>query len=256
MCADVPCEVDVEVVRHAYRREGSLTPTEGPLRTIQSYIRHLHHSSEGAPKSTEQEQARDSTKLDVTPTGAEEPITNGLPTEEAAAVTHTETDQNDEEEWASEDSDERTIASVSTARAPSERRKRVRSSKGKAVMKPAGLNKKGRRRSSVSEHTRSSLHVRSRSADTTSPLTSEPERISEIPEDADPRGRSTRPERKNSGFSPQPSIQHRRLESLRQAGHSRDASPSRSIRFADEHPSGTSTPRNGILQNESWSPIN
>ncbi|KAF8551278.1 hypothetical protein OG21DRAFT_1445426 [Imleria badia] len=259
-------EVDVQVVRHAYRREGSPTPADGPLRTARSYIQHhLRRPSEGTLKNANQEQAGDSVQLDVPPAGAElqkEPVTTGSPTEEAATVTHIETEQNDEGEWASEDSGEGTIASSSAVRAKTgERKRRVRSSKGKAALKPAstGLNKRGRRRGSVSEQGRSSPHVHSPSADTTptlSPVTNEPERIPDVTEDADQRGRSTHHERKSSGLSPQPSIRHRRLESLRLGQLSRDASPSRSIRFADEQRSGTSTPRSGVLQNESWLPSN
>ena len=262
MHADGPRKVDVQVVRHAYRREGSPTPADGPLRKARSYIQHhLRHPSEGTPKSVEQERTGDSIEAHVAPAGAEpqkEPVATGLPKEEAATVTHIETDQNDEEDWASEDSGEGTIASSSAARVkPGERRRRVRSSKGKAVVKAAGtgLNKRGRRGSSMSEQSRSSPQVRSPSADTTPtppPLTNEPEQIADVPEDADRRGRSTHHERKSSGLSLQSSIQHRRLESLRLAQHSRDASPSRSIRFADEQRSGTSTPRNGVSQNESW----
>ena len=170
-------------------------------------------------------------------------------------MTHAETEQNDEEEWASEDSGENTISSSSAARAPSERKKRVRSGKGKTGS--AGLNKKGRRRSSTSEQSRSFPPVRASSSDTPPPpppVANEPERSPDVPEDVDRRGRSTHHARKSSSLSPRPSIviQHRRLESLRLAQHSRDASPSRSIRFADEQWSGTSTPRSGMLQNEPW----
>ena len=249
--ADVSCKVDVEVVRHAYAREGSHTLMGGPLQTARSYMHRSHRSSEGPPKSAEQ-------AGDGIPAGTElqkGTPTTGVPTEEAATVTQAEGEQ-DDEGWASEDSGYGTISTSSAVRVPGARRKRVRLSRGKPA--GAGLNKKGRRRSSASEHGRSSSHARSPSSDTTPAvsLANEPERAPDAREDTDPRGRSTHHERKSSGLSSHPSIQHRRLESLRLSQHSRDASPSRSIRFADEHPSGTSTPRNGMLQNESWLPNN
>ncbi|KAF8125710.1 Sodium/hydrogen exchanger family-domain-containing protein [Boletus edulis] len=224
-------------IRHAYRREGS-APTDGPLQTARSYIRHLRHASEGTSKNTEQ--TGDSTEPDVSPAGAEmqkDPII----TERAAAVTHTEGEPNDEEAWASEDNGKSTIAGPSAVRAPGERKKRVRSSKGKGVVKPAatGPHKKTRRRSSVSEQGRPSFRVRSPSLDATSPgMVNEPERTPDAPEDADRRGRSAQHAHERKSLSP------------RLARNAREASPSRSIRFADEHQPSTSTPRNSVIQNQ------
>ncbi|KAH0831869.1 Sodium/hydrogen exchanger family-domain-containing protein [Lanmaoa asiatica] len=249
-------EVDVEIIRHAYASEGSPAPMGGFLRTAGSYIHHRRRASGGTAKSAEQ--TRD-IEHDVSLAGAELPkesLTTAVSTEEAATVTQTEGELDNEEGWASEDSVDGTI--VSSSAAQDERRRRVRSSKAKATVKPtagAGQNKKGRRRSSASEQGRYSLHTRSLSSDTTptlSPVENEPERAQDVLEDIDRRGRSTHHERKSSGLSHHPSIQHRRLESLKLAQRSRDASPTRSIRFADEHRSGTSTPRSGVLQNESW----
>ncbi|KAG9315963.1 Sodium/hydrogen exchanger family-domain-containing protein [Chiua virens] len=102
---------------------------------------------------------------------------------------------------------------------------------------------------STSEKSTSSQLSTSTSA-TLVPMGNEPD----IPEeDVDQRGRSAFHERKSSRLSSRPSFHHRRLESLL-SDHSRDVSPSRSIRFADEPRSGTSTPRNGVLQNESSPP--
>ena len=229
-----------------------------PLQTARSHIHRFCHSSEGTPKSAEQ--AEDGIELDISSAGAElqkDTPTTWVPIEEAVSVTQAEGELNDDEGWASEGSEDGTISSSSVARTPGRRRKRVRSSKGKALVKPAGagLNKKGRRRLSASEHGHFSPHARSPSSDATptlSPVANEPERTPDTPEDANQRGRSTHHERKSSGLSSHPSIQHRRLESLRLSLHSRDVSPARSIRFADEHRSGTNTPRNGLLQNESW----
>jgi NhaP-type Na+/H+ or K+/H+ antiporter len=255
-------EVDVEVVHHAYTREGSQGPMRGPLQTARSHIHRFRHPSEGTPKIAEQ--AGDGIELDASSAGAElqkDTPTTWVLTEEPATVTQAEGEPNDEQGWASEDSEDGTISSSSVVRAPGRRRKRVRSSKGNALVKPAGarLNKKGRRRSSASEHGHFSPHAHSPSSDTTptmSPVANEPERAPDTSEDPDRRGRSAHHERKSSGLSSHPSIQHRRLESLRLSLHSRDASPARSIRFADEHRSGTNTPRNGLLQNESWLPSN
>ena len=266
MRADVPCKVDVEVVRHAYTRQDSHASIGEPLRTARTFIRHLRHPSEGTPKGAEQDGK--GIELGASPAGAEsqkEPVTIGVPTEEAATLTQAGYKPSDEEGWVSEDSGNGTISSSSAAQAPAGRRKRVRSSKAKVVVKPAGagLNKRGRRRSSASEHGRSSPHVRSTYSDlgsdttpTLSPTANVQGRIQDMPEDADQRGRSPDHERKGSAHSSHPSIRHRRLESLRLTRHSRDASPARSIRFADENRSGTSTPRNGVLQNESCLPSN
>ena len=225
------------------------------MRTARSYVHHLRHASEGTTNNAEQ--AREGVEHDVPLTGFElqkESVTIKVPTEEVPIVTHTEGKLNDEEGWASEDSTGSTIASSSVVPG---RKKRVRSSKGKAVVKPvgAGLNKKGRRRSSVNEQGRSSPHPSSDTTPALSPVANEPERAQGVPEDVDQRGRSARPERRSSGLSARPSVQHRRLESLRLAQHTRDASPTRSIRFADEPRSGTNTPRNSMLQNETSSPI-
>lgn len=180
--------------------------------------------------------------------------TTGVLTEEAATVTHVGGEPDDEEGWISEDNGDATITHSSTT--PGKRRKHVRSSKGKAVVKisSTGLGEKGRWRLSASEQDCSSPQACSPTSDTTralSPVTSEPEQVQDINQEVERRGRSIHHERKGSNLSSRPSIHHRRLESLKLAQHSRDASPSRSIRFADEHPSGTSTPRNGALPNES-----
>ncbi|KAI9568563.1 Sodium/hydrogen exchanger family-domain-containing protein [Boletus coccyginus] len=224
-------EVDVEVVHHAYTRQDSHASMGEPLRTARAFIRHLRHPSEGTPKGAEQ--VEEGIELGASLAGAEpqkEPITTGVPTEEATTLTQAECKPSDEEGWVSEDSGNGTMSGSSAARAPAGRRKRVRSSKAKATVKPAaGLNKSGRRRSSASEHGRFFPHVRSTS-DTTptlSPTTNERERVQDMPEVAYQRGRSSDHERKSSSHSSHPSIHHRRLESLRLAHRSRDASPAR-----------------------------
>lgn len=255
MLADVSCKVDVEIVHHAHPREGSPAPMRNPLRTVSSYIHHLHRTSESTPESVEQ--PREGIQHAVVLGGAErqmEPVATEISTEEAATVTHAEGERDNEEGWVSEDTGDGAIASSSVAQG--ERRKRVRSSKHKAAAQPpsTGLDEEGRRRLSASDQGYVSSHVSSPSSDTMpslSPVTSEPEQAQDVPQDVERRGRSKHHERKGSNFSPRSSIQHRRLESLRLVQHARDASPSRSIRFADEHRSGTSTPRNGVLPNES-----
>lgn len=252
MRADVPCKVEVEIVRHAYAREGSPTPIGGPLQTASSYIYHLRHPSEGTPGSAEQ--AGKGVELDVSLAGAElqrESLATKVSAEEPAAVVHAEGELN----GVSEDIGDGIVTSSSAVL--DGRRKRVSSSKSKDVAIPvgAGLNEKGLRRLSASEQGYFSPRVFSSSPGTTPtlpPVTDESEeaQAQDGPEDVDRRGRSTFNERKSSYVSSHPSIQHRRLESLRLAQHSREASPSRSIRFVDEPRSSTNTPHNGVLQND------
>ena len=247
-------EVDVETVRHANAREGSPTRLGRPLRTARSHIRRPRQASDGT--SNNAEQGEEDGEHDVALSGAGHQKAASIfevSTEEATTRTHAEGELDDEEGWASEDSGNGTVTSSSAV----PKKKRGRSSKGKAVVKPlTGLHKKGRRRSSTSEHGRPSLQLFSDATPTLPPVATELERGLDGPEDVDRRGRTAQFERRGSGLSPRPSVQHRRLESLRVTQHSRDASPARSIRFADEpRSSGTSTPRNGMLQNETSSPI-
>lgn len=182
-----------------------------------------------------------------------EPATQS-PTENAATMTHAEGEPTDEEGWASEESGDGT--SVSSSAVPGWK-KRVRLSRGKVATKStsAGVHKKGRRRSSANERGHSSSQPASDSAAMPSPVANEPEQAQDAPEDLDRRGRSTHLDRRPSGISPRSSILHRRLESLKLAQHAREASPARSIRFADEPRSGSITPHNGWFQNETSSPI-
>ncbi|KAG8214423.1 Sodium/hydrogen exchanger family-domain-containing protein [Butyriboletus roseoflavus] len=249
-------DVDVEIIRHAYARDGSPSPIGDLLQTASSYIHHLRHASEGTLGSAGQ--AGEGIEHDVSLAGAEpqkETLTTEVSAKEVGAAVNQEHEPNDEG-WASEDTGDGMVTSSSAV--PNERRKRVRLSKGKAMAMPAGAgpNENGLRRMSASEQGYFSPHVFSSSPDTTptlSPVTNESERTQtqDVPEDVDRRGRSTFHERKGSYLSSHPSIQHRRLESLKLAQRSREASPSRSIRFVDEHRSGTTTPRNGALQNDS-----
>lgn len=226
------------------------------MRTVRSYVHHLRHASQGTPNNAEK--TREGAEHAVSTPGAQlqtESATSEALPREASTVVHAEGEPSDEEGWASEDSVDGRITNSS---AEPERKKRVRLNKGKAVVKPAGSasSKKGRRRSSTNEQGRPSPQPSSETTPTVFPVANEPERAQDTPENVVQRGRSTHPERRSNGLSPRPSIQHRRLESLRLAQHVRDASPARSIRFADDPRSGTNTPRNGVLQNETSSPIN
>jgi len=70
------------------------------------------------------------------------------------------------------------------------------------------------------------------------------------------RGRSAHT-RQNTDQSAHRSVKHRRLESLKFEQASREASPARSVRFADtEGRNGTTTPRSATLQNDQWSQAN
>ena len=66
------------------------------------------------------------------------------------------------------------------------------------------------------------------------------------------RGRSAHT-RRNTDHSAHRSVKHKRLESLKFEQASREASPARSVRFADtESRNGTTTPRSATLQNDQW----
>ncbi|KIK92425.1 hypothetical protein PAXRUDRAFT_829968 [Paxillus rubicundulus Ve08.2h10] len=172
----------------------------------------------------------------------------------------TEGELDDEESWASDRSGDDTTSGPSVrAQPPGERRKRSRSGVGKVVHKQIGigLSRKGRRRSSMSEQGSFSTHAR-HLVDGAQPPSSrnDGQDPSDEAELVDRRGRSSIHDRQNSDISARRSIKHRRLESLKLDHQSRDHSPARSVRFADEEISGPSTSRTGTLQNEPWLPDN
>lgn len=144
-------------------------------------------------------------------------------------------DDEDEEGWASDKSGE---PAHTTEELPGDHRKRR---KTKSTGHPVAVrNTKSHRRRHVSEGGTFSSHARQ--------LLEQP---TELPsgnapvEDDDQRGRAYVPHRQGSGHTSHRSIQHRRLESLKNSvQNSRDVSPARSVRFVDEEPrSGASTPR-------------
>ena len=110
----------------------------------------------------------------------------------------------------------------------------------------AKLSRKGRRRASISEG--DSPGTRTDQPSTPPILTSRDE---DATEDTN-RGRSTHT-RQNTDHSAHRSLKHRRLESLKFEQGSREASPTRSVRFADtEGRNGTITPRSATQQNDQW----
>ncbi|KAH7885524.1 Sodium/hydrogen exchanger family-domain-containing protein [Phlebopus sp. FC_14] len=295
-------EVDVEVIRHAYepakeRISSHLKAVEGTaLQTARAYLRQFRHHTQPSKEKDIQEVG--AAKRDTDKHGAHEVATTAIPT---SGLTGENPDQTstiesgvneDEEGWASDESVEDqatpTVSSGAMQQYPhaGDRRKRPKSGKVKGVPKHqggAGFGKKTRRRSSTSESVASlSGHAQQQLPETesisptsptspTSPITPISPSASEKQERqgdelSDRRGRrASSRQSTDRSTTTRRSLQHRRLESLRQGEQprtSRDTSPARSVRFADlveesgkTAPTDSSTPpragSNGTLsQNE------
>ncbi|KAF9240279.1 Sodium/hydrogen exchanger family-domain-containing protein [Melanogaster broomeanus] len=253
-------EVNVEIIRNAFeptKKDSSvhLKAAAGTaIRTSRDYLQQFRHAAEQVQKRAEQAGETIEHDLQVAGARAREVVSATRASTGDNFDRSTEGEPGYEDDWASD------LSGDDVSVKPSgDRRKRPRQGKGKAVPKQigVGLSRKGRRRSSMSEQSSLSAHTRPSLVDQ-SQLQSPPpsggdvQDPSDVPEATDWRGRSSPPERQGSDLSAPQSIKHRRLESLRLHRHSRDESPSRSVRFADEERSGMSTQRNSMLQNEPW----
>jgi hypothetical protein len=171
---------------------------------------------------------------------AEEVLHTSSSSEENAGV-RTEGDE-DEEGWTSDKSADGEGPAYASA---GDHRKRLKALKTKSTTHPAATKstRTHRRKHSMGDSGTFSSHARQLLEQ--QPSTIKPPIENAPVEDEDQRGRSHAPHRQSSVHTTRRSIQHRRLESLKNSEqNSRDVSPARSVRFVDEEPrNGTGTPR-------------
>ncbi|KIJ64660.1 hypothetical protein HYDPIDRAFT_112058 [Hydnomerulius pinastri MD-312] len=257
-------EVDVEVIRNAYNptREdvsAHLRAGEGTVyQTARSYLQQFRHAPEEIQKNAEQAGGTIKRDFHAVEDKARVVLSGASPSSGDNLDKSTEGEVDDEEGWASDKSGDDTIAEPSGAQPSSDRRKRPRSGKAKAVAKQmgVGISRKGRRRGSMSDNGSLSGHARQLLMEQPQPASpgKQAQDAVDSPED-DRRGRSYNSDRQSSDLSARRSIKHRRLESLKLDQRSRDVSPARSVRFADEEGrAGTSNSRSSTLQNDPWFP--
>ncbi|KAF9220867.1 hypothetical protein BS17DRAFT_286688 [Gyrodon lividus] len=257
-------EVDVEIIHNAFEstKENTsihLKAAGTALRTSRAYLQHVFQAPEEIQTNVEQVEETIKENLHAAEDEAQKVLSATRGSSGDNLDRSMEGEPDEEENWASDRSGDDGIVSPSGAQSPGDRRKRPKLGMGKTAHKQigVGLSRKSRRRSSVSEQGSFSAHARHLLVDQSQPLSpGTGAQESTVAEHADRRGRRSNPDRHSSDVSAHRSIKHRRLESLKLDQHSRDQSPTRSVRFADEERSGTSTPRISTLQNEPWLPDN
>lgn len=148
----------------------------------------------------------------------------------------------DEEGWASDKSGDGDGPAYTSGELPGDYRKRPKAWKTKSTTHPAAA-RSHRRRHNIGDGGTFSSHAK-QLLDQPQSTVEPPSEIAPV-DDEDQRGRSHTPHRQGSGHTSRRSIQHRRLESLKNGEQSsRDVSPARSVRFVDEEPrNGATTPR-------------
>lgn len=231
-------EVEIEVVRNAYNTQQECASSffRGQRHAVRQsacdYLQELRHAAQYV--QGEFKEISGAVKHDIR--GVEERVLGTTPSVEGTDC---------EEEWLSDRSDD----DAGTGPAAGHRRKRPRSGDAKSALKHTGsrrtrLGGKSRRRASISEGDAKQL---------VEPAPAPTVRTDKGQEAEGHRGRSVRSERPTTDHPVPRSIKHRRLESLKMDQTSRDVSPARSVRFADEGArSGTITPRSFSAQNDQW----
>lgn len=236
-------EVEIEVVRNAYdtQRENVSSFFRGPkqavMQSARNYLQELRHAAEYVHGGLKE--IGGTLKSDVR--GVEERVMGMTASVEGA--------DGDEEEWLSDRSD----GDADAGSATKDRRKRPRSGDVKAALKHAGsrrtrLGGRSRRHPSIASTTEGAAKQPAEPDPDSAPAAR-----ADQGQEEDHRGRSVRSERPITDPSVRRSLKHRRLESLRTDQISRDVSPARSVRFADEGArSGTITPRSFSAQIDQW----
>lgn len=242
-------EVEIEVVRNAYDTQQKSVSSffrgqkHAVIQSVHDHLQGLQHAAECVEGGLKE--ISGTVKRDIC--GTEERIlhdgNNGATSPADGA--------DGEEEWLSDRSDGDT-GTGSTAGQHGDRRKRPRSGDVKSALKHTGSH----RRTRLGGKTRRRASIASTGEDSVKqPAEQDPAptmRAEQGQEAEGHRGRSVRSERPNTDHAVRRSLKHRRLESLKLDPVSRDVSPARSVRFADEGArSGTITPRS-FSANDQW----
>lgn len=232
-------EVEIEVVRNAYDTQQESVSSffrgqkHAVMQSARNYLQELRHAAECVQGGLKEFSG--GIKDDVR--GAEKRVIGTTPSVEGADV---------EEEWLSDRSD-------GDADAGNARRKRSRSGDVKSALKHTGskrtrLGGKSRRHTSIASTSEGAAKQPAEPDPDSAPVAR-----TDQGQEEDHRGRSVRSERPTTDSSVRRSLKHRRLESLKMDQTSREVSPARSVRFADEGTrSGTITPRSFSAQNDQW----
>ncbi|KAH7923352.1 hypothetical protein BV22DRAFT_1036441 [Leucogyrophana mollusca] len=251
-------EVEVEIVRNAYEPTGQqikhqFQAKEGAARQAgRTYIERLRNTPEEMQKDVGEIEEHLRHDVQVVEHKAHEVLT---PTRSSTADTVSQDGEDEDEGWASDKSGDGEAAVDSSE--SHDRRKRPRSGKMKGAAKQMGIGwgKRGRRRPSMASNGSFSAHAQQLLEERPQPPSPESSDAKEPSDEDDSRGRKPVLNRTGSDVTSRGSVKHRRLESLRLEQRSRDVSPARSVRFADEEiRSGATTPRTPLAQNDplSW----
>ncbi|KAH7915477.1 Sodium/hydrogen exchanger family-domain-containing protein [Hygrophoropsis aurantiaca] len=245
-------EVQVEVIRNAYEptsrqiRHKFQAKEGAALHTGRVYLDRLHEAPEEMQQDIgkiEEHFRRDAHTVEqkvhemFAPTRNSTTESTGRPLDQ---------NEDDDEGWASDKSADGEAAAGSSA--AYDRRKRSRSSgkmKGASKHMGIGWGRRGRRRSSMSSNGSFSAHAQQLMEERQQPPSPESSDTKERSDEDDSRGRKPSLHRAGSNVTTRSSVKNRRLESLRTLDErSRDVSPARSVRFADEEfRGGSTTPR-------------
>ncbi|TFK52645.1 hypothetical protein OE88DRAFT_1658020 [Heliocybe sulcata] len=237
-------EVEVEVVRNAFESNGEKLTSlyrgrhDAVHETVEANLSRLRHAQHHAGKEMEKAETGIQHGLHA----AEHGLQNAEHRAEQVVLTHGEgssshgqgdgrRDDEEEEDWMSERSEEEDESGPHVTF--SDRRPRSKSPKERSPSKSGTSSRRSRfrpsGRKSILNKPQMLSHIRTQSLSDLGE--------SEGHQTADNSPTPTRPATPEGRVA-----RHSRIHSIRSAAASRDASPARSVRFADEH-SGTSTPR-------------